>query len=58
MADHLNENGRLACQLAATLAAGVMSNVTYNHEPVRPSDFLDMAAEMIGIAMSHPELRE
>ena len=58
MDDELNENGKLACMMAATLAAGVMSNPAYNREPLKPNDMMQMAAEMIGVAMSSPELRK
>ena len=56
--EKLNENGKLACTMAATLAAGVMSNVTYNSQAIKPYDFMEMAAEMIGCAMTFQELRE
>ena len=53
----LNENGKLVCMMAATMAAGIMSNVTYNREPIQPHEMMRLASEIVGLAMSQSELR-
>lgn len=55
--EQLNENGKLVCMMAATMASGIMSNVTYNKQPLDAERMLKMAHEMVGMAMSVENLR-
>ena len=43
----LNENGKLVCMMAATMAAGLMSNPAYNREPLDSQEVLKLAFAMV-----------
>lgn len=43
----LNENGKLVCMMAVTMAAGIMSNPAYNREPLDSQTMLKLAFQMV-----------
>ena len=54
----LNENGRIVCMMAATMAGGIMANPVYNNRPIKPDEMVHMAAEMVRLVLAHPECKK
>jgi hypothetical protein len=54
----LNENGRLACMMAATMASGIMANPSYNNKPLPADEMMRLASQLILHAMNFKSLSE
>jgi len=54
----LNANGRLVCQMTATMWAGIMSNPAFNGSPLDATHMGEMAMEIMRLVVSVEEFCE